>query len=72
MLFTPKLISSFQNIWGAPPPAKPHGHDATVGNVIRRFLAMPAKARPVWQAAAADVADTVPPPASPAVKRRRL
>ena len=49
--------------------------DIDVGSVIRRFMAMPAKAKPARQAAAVDVADTVAPAAaaaSPAVKRRRL
>ena len=46
--------------------------DIDVGNVIRRFMAMPAKARPARQAATADDADTSPPAAAAAVKRRRL
>jgi len=52
--------------------------DIDVGNVIQRFMAMPAKARPAQQqqqpatADAADTAATTAAEAAPAVTRRRL
>ena len=46
-----------------------------VGEITRRFMAMPAKSRPAWQAPTADIdaTDTATmEAAAPAVKRRRL